>query len=733
MTTSTATGIEGSLDSLKKVKNTIIGNPVAKLNLAQEGSVHLIIEWINAVVEGEDPRLVERVRIEAAHVISSLSYRSPLALNYLLADGAHQALLHALQRLQPSDSDALKCALARAFKYVAVAIADTVGPPLWGLGPQRIEGEAMNEARRVLEEIFYPEALDIYLPLLADSSTQSSIIIASLIASALRYSPHRKAVTEWLPPADRVKETKGKRGWERVELIRTDPSSPSREGGWVARHLMVMIRGRNVRAQEAALGALAAITKDNGLLASILLRHIDDVEPGPIHTLVTLSKSRMIEIRLASALCLPQHMMAASSAPDFSLTLLGVLNNIIDATKESRNARMRACFTLSTLVTDDKDLQDTAYSCGTLTRLHTLLMETTPHDETEWPEDEPEDSCRLREGVFTAIATSTLHSDPVRRALLNMTPPVLSAVARSTTHIDAGVRYAACQCARTLSRSVQVLRTSIGDSGLAMSLFGLMKEEKDMRVLNIAVMGITNMVNNFAPTRAILIQSGALKKLVELIKPHDDPMRLNATWALRNALYRSSSEEKRLITAELGWDRFSSLLADAVQAVREQAMSCLRNIATSDQDIQLLIDGLGSEKLSEVLESSIEAEDEESVTQALHALSNLVSVGTPFQRELILSRVTILKALGVCLTHSSTNVRKAASNCVAQLASKEQQLQALRDVGIEDILHVMASGTGAGATGGPGIGMGARKEEDQDTRDSVRRALELLESGMRER
>ncbi|KDQ10176.1 hypothetical protein BOTBODRAFT_178369 [Botryobasidium botryosum FD-172 SS1] len=220
------------------------------------------------------------------------------------------------------------------------------------------------------------------------------------------------------------------------------------------------------------------------------------------------------------------------------------------------------------------------------------------------------------------------------------------------------------------------------------------------------------MVNSFAPTRAILIQSGALTKLLELVKPHDDPMRLNMTWASRNALYRSSSEEKRLITSELGWDRFSSLLVDSVQAIRGKAMF---------------------EKLSEVLEGSIEAEDEESVTQTLHALSNLVSVGTPFQRELILSRVTILKALGVCLTHSSTNVRKAASNCVAQLASKEQQLQALRDVGIEDILHVMASGTGAGATGGPGIGMGARKEEDQDTRDSVRRALELLESGMRER
>jgi len=246
------------------------------------------------------------------------------------------------------------------------------------------------------------------------------------------------------------------------------------------------------------------------------------------------------------------------------------------------------------------------------------------------------------------------------------------------------------------------------------------------------VMGITNMVNNFAPTRAILIQSGGLKKLVEMIKPHDDTMRLNATWAIRNALYRSSSEEKRLITAELGWERFSSLLVDSVQAIREQAMSCLRNIATCGDDIQLLIDGLGQEKLLEVLESSMEAEDEDSVTQALHALSN-VSMGTPFQRELILSRMSILKTLGICLTHSSTNVRRAASNCVAQLASNEQRLQVLRDVGIEEILRVMASGASVGVAGGLGIGMGARKEEDSETRESVRRALASLEGRMGER
>ena len=60
----------------------------------------------------------------------------------------------------------------------------------------------------------------------------------------------------------------------------------------------------------------------------------------------------------------------------------------------------------------------------------------------------------------------------------------------SLTHRHVGVRYAACQCVRALSRAVSVLRTNIVDSGLGLAVYQLFrKPDEDPRVMLAAVMG----------------------------------------------------------------------------------------------------------------------------------------------------------------------------------------------------------------------------------------------------
>lgn len=126
--------------------------------------------------------------------------------------------------------------------------------------------------------------LDVYLPFLVVDSPQMSTFVAQFIASALR-TEHRNAIVEWLPPADRIKEVKGKRGWEKPNLLKTD--SPSRQGGWVVRNLVTLIESNdkkvissvsdiriwlqyNFQLQEAALFALATLANDNAPVASAL-------------------------------------------------------------------------------------------------------------------------------------------------------------------------------------------------------------------------------------------------------------------------------------------------------------------------------------------------------------------------------------------------------------------------------------------------------------------------------
>ena len=74
------------------------------------------------------------------------------------------------------------------------------------------------------------------------------LYIAQLLAFAVRIPKHRVAVTGWLPPAERVKENKGKRGWEVSALV--DANSPGRQGGWVVRRLTAMLRSRDFAVGE---------------------------------------------------------------------------------------------------------------------------------------------------------------------------------------------------------------------------------------------------------------------------------------------------------------------------------------------------------------------------------------------------------------------------------------------------------------------------------------------------
>ena len=88
-------------------------------------------------------------------------------------------------------------------------------------------------------------SLDVWLPLLVSSSVQVSISIAWILASCVRYQHHRDAVTQWLPPADRSKETKGKRGWERPDV--GNSNAPGRGGGWLVRNITELYRRKDFK------------------------------------------------------------------------------------------------------------------------------------------------------------------------------------------------------------------------------------------------------------------------------------------------------------------------------------------------------------------------------------------------------------------------------------------------------------------------------------------------------
>lgn len=202
----------------------------------------------------------DSIRIEAAHVVASLA-GSEDALSVLLDHEAPRAFLVAISYLQPTDSVALRSAIIRGLRSLIMALADIAGPSQWGLNSvkSRIQNRAKDGLGYLFQvcnfsagivvfslQLIQVESLDVYLPYLTDPSPQTGTSIAQIVAFAVRTPEHRKLLSEWLPHDDRLRESKvTRRGWEKASIV--NANAPSRQGGWLARHLAALLTSRDIK------------------------------------------------------------------------------------------------------------------------------------------------------------------------------------------------------------------------------------------------------------------------------------------------------------------------------------------------------------------------------------------------------------------------------------------------------------------------------------------------------
>lgn len=238
-----------------------------------------------------------------------------------------------------------------------------------------------------------------------------------------------------------------------------------------------------------------------------------------------------------------------------------------------------------------------------------------------WDEDEPESISCLREvrildesrllcfslshfhqAVLTTISAISLFDTDIRIALTESL--VIPYVQQSLTSHHIGVRYAACQVVRSLSRAVSVVKTNIIDTGLGMCVYkdvfckglpddGLSRmggaeslkdgslrvkaeSKEDRRVLFAASSVICNLVTDFSPLKVVsalqllrllyppaevlpprmiqvLLEQGVIPRLVQLLHMDEQALRLNALWAFKNLLYKSDLGLKQRVMNAIGW------------------------------------------------------------------------------------------------------------------------------------------------------------------------------------
>eukprot|EP00824_Muranothrix_gubernata_P022509 TRINITY_DN5463_c0_g1_i3.p1 TRINITY_DN5463_c0_g1~~TRINITY_DN5463_c0_g1_i3.p1 ORF type:complete len:497 (-),score=103.92 TRINITY_DN5463_c0_g1_i3:745-2235(-) len=445
------------------------------------------------------------------------------------------------------------------------------------------------------------------------------------------------------------------------------------------------------RNSEAALDVLAALSFHNSSLAKQIASCVD-----VLPRMMTLVQAKRVRSQLLAVECLTNlYREGAPVTKDDVMT--HVFPAIVKLLEETGEIQENVPLVLARLVAGDEDLQKAACDVNCIAKLSTFLI--APQGVAP----------KLKENVLLCLAALASRREEGRMKIVE--GKVLGEISEALGDTSPGVRAAACLVARSLSRSVKTIRTSLVDSGFAPGLMGLLRD-KDIQVREEACATLCNIVLDFCPLKEALVECGIVRELVSLVHAVEDPLRLHSIWALKNLLYQSTLLVRDRVMSELTWSDLLCLLEDVNTDVREQALAVVRNLAVGKfTDIERVLRG-GGDHLFRVLEGMFQhGTPDRCMIQALYVVCN-IATGSELQKRRIIGS-DLLPCVLKATAHHNPAIRVAAVWCVINLAWE-------RDVGATERVERMR------AMGFENALVNMRGDPDLDVRDRVRTALELF-------
>jgi len=296
---------------------------------------------------------------------------------------------------------------------------------------------------------------------------------------------------------------------------------------------------------------------------------------------------------------------------------------------------------------------------------------------------------KMKQAAFRVFASLGANDEEIRKRIME-TESLMPTINKCLEDGDADMQIAAIKCLHSLSRSVQILRTSFQDHPVWRPLMQMLQASNTpIKTLVVASSTLCNLLLEFSPSKEPILDDGAIGLLCQLTTHSNAELRLNGVWGLMNMAFQSDQTVKMKIMKELGPDQIFLLLSDPESNTVLKTLGMLRNMLfKSHIDAIMALHGTHiMQAVVLVLESESSVEVKE---QALCILGNVADGQQA--KEIIMKNEDVLKKIASYLQHPATMLQIAALICVQNLVWAEDdgsgaRQQKLKDLGVCQILH----------------------------------------------
>jgi len=377
---------------------------------------------------------------------------------------------------------------------------------------------------------------------------------------------------------------------------------------------------------------------------------------------------------------------------------------------ETTSNRIVAADTLAYLIEVNADLQRVAAISNHLINTMASFLRWEPEEQpkvgsmtrlqlarlTKRNEARASSSKEMKRAAFRVFASLGANDEDIRKKIID-TEPLMDCVVTALDDADASVQMAAIRCLHSLSRSVQLLRTTFQDHTVWEPLMKILSSQNaKTESLVVASSTLCNLLLEFSPSKERILESGAVDMLCALTLKYDPSLRLNGVWGLMNMAFQAEQRIKSQIMTTLGTDQVFRLLSDTEIHIVMKTLGLLRNLLSTKHHIDHITNIYGKQLMQAVV-LILESEHTPDVKeQALCILANIADGDS--SKKLIVDNEDMLKKLTSYMVHNNTKLQIAAVVCIQNLiwrnddGSAERQMR-LKDIGVFKILHQLLTTT----------------------------------------